>query len=131
MIRRSAPTALLLCCAALLIPGCGDPSSAEASPEPAGPLVIHLVNKSRSDVNGVVVSANIPVSFGKVARNDSETLTDKKLELTQRLEVDWSDSRGERHSETFHPQGTLGKNYRGPIRITLKPGGAADLSRSN
>lgn len=113
----------------LSLSGCGEPASAEAS-APTKPTIT-VVNHTRGDLEGIVVKASMPVAFSELARGKQHTLGHRELELTEKVKVRWIDARGKAWHKTLHPHRRLGKHYRGPIEITLKPGGSAELKKAN
>ncbi|MEM6551269.1 MAG: hypothetical protein AAF750_03990 [Planctomycetota bacterium] len=134
-MTRTTALPLLCVVSVLMLPllaGCGGPESAQAdTPESSGKMEITVVNQTRGDLTGVVVKASMPVMFGELDRGDSHTLGHRELEMTEKIKVRWIERGDKVHVKTLHAWRTLGRHYRGPVQITLRPDGVTRLRKAN
>ncbi|MEM1212866.1 MAG: hypothetical protein AAGI68_11290 [Planctomycetota bacterium] len=129
--------ALPLVCAALLLvvpllSGCGEPDSAQAeTPKPSGKMEITVINQTRGDLTDVLVKASLPVVFGELERGKTKTMGHRDLEMVEKIKVRWVERGDKVRLKTLYPYRRLGRHYTGPIEVTLRPDGVAQLRKAN
>jgi len=135
---RLAATALGLLSillAAVTLPGCGKPAEAEAAqPQQtqqaeayAGPPAFTVINNGRRTIRGVAVRTNLMMSFRDLGPGESSTLSSKSLEITDKVEVRWTDQSGEHHY-VKKPTSRLGRGV-AHIRLVIDGSNRVDITR--
>lgn len=112
----------------LLTPGCG-PSEADAAvATESRTLTFNIVNQSGGEIHDIGLSgANMPMAFRDLDDGESASVKDKKLALPEKLNLHWSDTRGNRKEASALIRSELGPSYSGPVTLTLNRRGKLTL----
>ena len=104
----------------LLLPGCGASEADAAEAAQPRPLSFTVVNNTGGELRSIGISgANLPMSFSPIDTGQRSTISNKSLELPERLSLHWTDARGERREGSVRVWAELGASYSGPVTLTV------------
>lgn len=119
MRRTISGLGLLLIGLMMVVPGC-EPSNASAADGGPLKLTLTLINNSGGAIEDIgVEGADRPVAFRDMEAGDRSAVRLKEPHLPEWLEVNWTDSRGDRRVGKVKIWTQLGDSYRGDLTLTI------------
>lgn len=114
----------------LLLPGCGEPSAAEAAEASRDrPLSFVVINNTGGEMTQIGIDGtNFPMGFSDLEKGATGQIAAKSLELPEHLTLYWSDPRGDRKEGSVDVWSELGASYSGPVKLTVTRRGKVVLS---
>ncbi|MEM6333768.1 MAG: hypothetical protein AAF823_10565 [Planctomycetota bacterium] len=150
MIRplTALAAAFTLVAASLLLTGCGSAASeaaaqsaadtpaaraagANANPD-AGVITVTVVNRTGRDITTVVVygkGLGKDLGYQTISNGDSETLRHDDLRAVPKLNLDYTDYRGDRKYNSINMPRQFTDGYSGNITLTIDRSGRVRVSR--
>ncbi|MEM1353989.1 MAG: hypothetical protein AAGC44_05050 [Planctomycetota bacterium] len=105
----------------LLLPGCEpDQASAASSVNQPRKITFTLVNRTGGEMKSIGVrGAERPMGYRDIEHGQSGSISHKEPGTPEWLEVNWSDSRGDRHVGKVYVWSQLGQGYGGDLTLVI------------
>lgn len=128
--RSRKAYALLACVGIVMIGGCGGEESTETEDVPAPTnFNFTMVNKKSETITDVTIQGMaLPVKYNKITAGSSQTLLAKSMDLSDTVEVAWTDRRGERSDADVQLKGNIPKRFDGSLKFTIQASGKVDFT---